>query len=81
MSRAPGEGLRLTREMAKVYGKRGGIARASVHRWHVEGENLTSDEIAKRIGTSHEAAYSRIRKLRLRGRVLTWSALRLEKQQ
>lgn len=81
MSRAPGAGLRLTREAAAPYSKRGGIAAANARRWYVEGESLTSADVAERLGISLNAAMSRMRKLRLRGRALTWSALKLEKQQ
>ena len=81
MSRAPGAGLRLTREAAAPYSKRGGIAAANARRWYVEGESLTSADVAGRLGISLNAAQNRMRKLRLRGRALTWSALKLEKQQ
>lgn len=81
MSRAPGAGLRLTREAAAPYSKRGGIAAANARRWYVEGESLTSADVAERLGISLNAAQNRMRKLRLRGRALTWSALKLEKQQ
>lgn len=81
MSRAPGSGLRLTREAAAPYSKRGGIAAANARRWYVEGESLTSADVAERLGISLNAAQNRMRKLRLRGRALTWSALKLERQQ
>ena len=81
MSRAPGSGLRLTREAAAPYSKRGGIAAANARRWYVEGESLTSADVSERLGISLNAAQNRMRKLRLRGRALTWSALKLEKQQ
>ena len=73
-------GLRLTRQVALVYGQRGGQARANTHRWYVEGESLTQTEIAARLGVSLHAAQHRMRRLRLRGLALTWSALKLEKQ-
>lgn len=81
MSRTPGSGLRLTREAAAPYSKRGGIAAANSRRWYVEGESLTSADVSERLGISLNAAQNRMRKLRLRGRALTWSALKLEKQQ
>lgn len=81
MSRAPGSGLRLTREAAAPYSKRGGIAAAISRRWYVEGESLTSADVSERLGISLNAAQNRMRKLRLRGRALTWSALKLEEQQ
>ena len=74
-------GLRLTRQVALVYGQRGGKARADTHRWYVEGESLTQAEIAARLGVSLHATQHRMRRLRLRGLALTWSALKLEKTQ
>ena len=73
-------GLRLTRQVALVYGQRGGKARGDTHRWYVEGESLKQTEIAARLGISLHAAQHRMRKLRIRGLALTWSALKLEKQ-
>lgn len=81
MSRAPGSGLLLTREAAAPYSKRGGIAAANSRRWYVEGESLTSADVSERLGISLNAAQNRMRKLRRRGLALTWSALKLEKQQ
>lgn len=76
----PGFGLYLKRDMAKVYGKRGGLARASIHRWYVEGENLTTTEISKRLSIPRQRAERRVRSIRNRGVPITWSALKLEKQ-
>lgn len=77
--RTPGTGLFLRRNESRVSGARGGRARASHHRWHVEGEALTTAEIAARLGISMNAAQKRVLRIRTHGNPITWSALRLEK--
>ena len=74
------DGLYLTREMAKKYGARGGVKVAATKTWHVEGEWLTTAQLAKHLGTSHYAAYKRMRRLTKLNMPITWSALRLEKK-
>lgn len=73
------DGFLLTKAMAKVYGIRGGMARAASYRWPVEGENVSPVDIAKRLGIPRKTAHSRLRRLRDRGKPITWAALRLEK--
>lgn len=74
------DGLRLTREVAKKYGRRGGLVRAAANRWYIEGEQLTVADVSKRLGISLNAAQKRIRRIRKKGQPLTWSAIKLEKQ-
>lgn len=78
--KAPGTGLRLTRDVAKVYASRGGMARAATHRWPVEGEYLSASEVGARIGVSRKTAQARMRRILSTQSPLTWPALRLEKQ-
>lgn len=80
MMQPPGTGLRLTSDMARIYGKRGGLARATTHQWYVEGEAVTTAAVAERLGITLNAAGKRIRRIRRKGKPITWSALKLEKQ-
>lgn len=77
--RAPGTGLFLRRNDSRVSAARGGRARAGHHRWHVDGEALTTGEIAERLGISMNAAQKRVLRIRTLGNPITWSALRMEK--
>ena len=76
----PGTGLRLTRDVAKVYASRGGMAIANLNRWPVDGEYLCAAEVGKRIGVSRKIAQKRMRRILNKQGALTWPALRLEKQ-
>lgn len=78
--KAPGTGLRLTRDVAKVYASRGGMALANLNRWPVEGEYLSAAEVGERIGVSRKIAQKRMRRILNKQAPLTWPALRLEKQ-
>jgi hypothetical protein len=64
----------LSKEDAKVYGKRGAVSCTS--KWYVEGETLEMSEIAKRLGVaSNNIAASRYRRAAAKGPV-TWASLR-----
>ena len=47
---------------------------AATKTWHVEGEWLTTAKLAERLGTSHYAAYKRMRGLTKLNMPITWPA-------
>lgn len=75
--RPPGCGLTLDRANASYYGKR---SRKSITylTFFVEGEWLTYQQIADRIGIKNGTAQDRVRELKKAGQELTWRGLGLK---
>ncbi len=59
-------------EESRAGSRRGGAARAALYAHVVEGKNVTTAQIARRLGISPDAAYQRIKK---RPHPLTWDSL------
>lgn len=64
---------KLTKESARKYGSRGGLAKR--HTIHVDGEPLAVSEIAARLGVAKSTAQKRIAKAANSGNGITWETL------
>lgn len=71
----PGAGLVLEKEQATEYGRRGGLRRRSDHVTRVEGEYVTTTQIAARLGTAVGTAQKRLKRAREGAGDVTWKAL------
>lgn len=82
MTEAPrryGQGLRLKPgdpRLSGWYSPRGGRAYARKYTYHVEGEYLTSRQIAERLGLSMSTIQGRLKSLREADQPLTWNNLK-----
>lgn len=64
--------MKLSRSEAIKYGKRGGRAKAAAMRYNVEGEILSLDQIATRVGVHRNTIWKRMR----RPGPVTWQKLK-----
>lgn len=64
---------KLTKETARKYGSRGGLAKR--HTIHVAGEPLAVIEIAARLGIAKSTAQKRIAKASNSGSGINWETL------
>jgi len=70
--------MSIPKTEAATYGRRGRRALTSQYRYNVEGELLTSTEIAKRLDVSVSCAKERLRKAQARPESVSWLGLGLK---
>lgn len=65
-----------TKELSKVYSRRGNAKRHVNNSLCIDGEYVTIEQIAERLGCSYDAARGRLNTLRTKPDPITWEALK-----
>lgn len=71
----PGEGLRLSKEQARIYGPRGIRKREQANKFLVEGDSVSTRDIATRLGVSMDVARARLKRAQANEGAVTWKSL------